>query len=454
MTRSLFRSCGFLAVSLAMLGLCAPEAARADREGFGMRRVLVEVARAQPAKVPIPGSTIQVQGESQNSACQPVAGQLAAQLESELLRADPRLSTDDVRADAVVAVTVLRCEGEERWETRRETKTKRVGEDSDGDPIYRNYETDVRYQILDAQLVVAYKATARRSGANLDADSLESSFSEDYSEGRGAPSLAEVENRLAGEIVEQIVPRLATTSETIRVLLPKGSLKELIPIAEAGLWNKYLETLEREPQRPDSEAESYRRYAIGLAYEVLGYQTDDPETTLRYLEEAAIQYDEALSLNPGEKYFTEPFDPSWAAKAGKGVGRFLLAVAGNESAQDGAERAEAPPPIERVRSALTSYRKLISQREQLASLPAGGGAGPSGGKALAGGGGEAAFGNDQVIDMVHAGLDQAIIVQAIEDTPDCNFDVSPQGLIELSKAQVPGPVIQAMQGASCLSSLG
>lgn len=438
-----------LVFALGSAGFCVAVPAWADREGFGMRRALVEVARVQPASVSIPGSKIWVEGLSQDRNCQPVANHLAATLESEMLNADSRLSSDEVQPDAILELTVLRCDGDEKWESRQVTKLKKVGEDADGDPIYREYETTVRYQVFNAQLVVAYKATVRRSGTSLDADSLESAFRSEHAEGRGAPSLGDIESHLVGEIVGRIVPRLAATNEVIRVLLPKGTLKELIPLAEADLWNRYLEALEREPARPAAEDESYRRYAIGLAYEVLGYRADDPETTLRYLEEAAIHYDEALDMNPEEKYFTRPFKGSWAVKAGKSAGQALLGVLGKGSTQPDASAMDAPPPIERVRSALGSYRQLISQREQLASLSPGGGGSSSGGKSLVGSPAEGGFGNDQVIDMVHAGLAEEIIIQAIEDTLSCNFNVTPQGLIQLSKAQVPSTVIKVMQTAAC-----
>lgn len=55
----------------------------------------------------------------------------------------------------------------------------------------------------------------------------------------------------------------------------------------------------------------------------------------------------------------------------------------------------------------------------------------------------AALTNSDVIKMAQAKIDPAIIVTSIENSQPA-FDVTPQGLIELSSAQVPQPVIAAM----------
>lgn len=51
--------------------------------------------------------------------------------------------------------------------------------------------------------------------------------------------------------------------------------------------------------------------------------------------------------------------------------------------------------------------------------------------------------NSDVVKMAQAKIDPAIIVTSIENSESA-FDVSPQGLINLSSAQVPEPVIAAM----------
>jgi hypothetical protein len=61
---------------------------------------------------------------------------------------------------------------------------------------------------------------------------------------------------------------------------------------------------------------------------------------------------------------------------------------------------------------------------------------------------EAAFGNGAVIEMLKAGLSESVILTAIGDAKQTTFDVSPQGLIELSRASVPVKIIQRIQAVA------
>ncbi len=67
-----------------------------------------------------------------------------------------------------------------------------------------------------------------------------------------------------------------------------------------------LETYETAPPFPKPEDDAYRLYDIGVAYEALAYQSEDQKATMKYLDQAAINYGKAIDAKPDEKYFVEP----------------------------------------------------------------------------------------------------------------------------------------------------
>ena len=93
---------------------------------------------------------------------------------------------------------------------------------------------------------------------------------------------------------------------TLSSMLARGKMDEANNLAEKGLWERYLETLETMTPLPKSTEDAYRLYDIGVAYEALAYQSEDKNATQKFLEKAAINYGKAIDANPGEKLFAEP----------------------------------------------------------------------------------------------------------------------------------------------------
>ena len=226
------------------------------------------------------------------------------------------------------------------------------------------------------------------------------------------------------QVVDRIARRITPTRETIYVLVPKGSLEALGALAEAGQWNLYLEALEKRQPSPKPVDDSYRQYALGTAYEALGYAADEADVTLKYLEQASVYYGKAIETNPGEKYFSKEYESF--------VGNLLKGD------------RQIPPPLQRVQSALVSYRRLEDFRDNYESLLASKAVEDAKSLESGDGGGEA-MDNAAVISMSQAGLDFDIILKAIDSTPRHQFDVSSQGLIELATAKVDKRIIQRIQ---------
>jgi hypothetical protein len=86
---------------------------------------------------------------------------------------------------------------------------------------------------------------------------------------------------------------LVNTNEVIEVYLARGKLDDANKLADAGLWSRMLESLEQMPPLPNQEDDAYRLYNIGVAYEALGYQADDPSTAKKFFDQAAISYGKA-----------------------------------------------------------------------------------------------------------------------------------------------------------------
>jgi hypothetical protein len=236
---------------ITLLLLAAAGLAEAG-EGFGMMsKKSAFVNRIHPPVVHIAGTRIAVRAKSQVEGSDPAAARLQSQLESELLSGDTRLSSDPGDPQTVVEVTLIENQSSERRENRREQRSEDTGQkDSKGKKIWRSVEVTVEYQVISSRFAIAYKVVDTRTGANLNADSILWTFSDDFREGQGAPPLSELESRGIAEVVTDLVRRLTPTTERMGVLIPRGSYDGLVNLAQAGLWNKYQEALEGMPPRP------------------------------------------------------------------------------------------------------------------------------------------------------------------------------------------------------------
>jgi hypothetical protein len=410
------------AAILSWVGMSPVEA----KEGFGITKKTAALVRINPPKVFLMGTRISFKATSQDSQSQGLAETVRSQLESGLINADSRLTADASKPEVLVEVSVLQNDYNEDWQKRQETQRRQVGKDSKGKPVYQDYEVTVDYKTVSYAFRATYKVSDLVKGTNLDGDSVRFDLRKDFREGSGAPQKFDLENSGAAAVVNHVVPRLTPTREKIGVLLPKGSLESFLRLAENGLWNQYLEALEGVSVKPSPIEESYRQYALGTAYEALGYAAEDPEMTLKYLEQAASYYNRALESNPEEKFFSKPYDSFWTSKS-------------------------APAPLYRVKEALVDYRRIKDFRDNYDQLQADKAAASpevAGGKTLATAAGvenSDAVDNEAVIRMVRSGLPDEIVLRSINGAPRYNFDVSPGGLVALAEARVSPRLIERIQ---------
>jgi hypothetical protein len=391
-------------------------------EGFGMMKKTVKLTRVRPPEVFLPGERLGVRVKGEGNAAS-AAPRLKAQIESELLGKNARLKLDDGHPDATLEIAVLQNDYSERWEDRQMVRSVKTGQvDSKNRPIYRDEQITVRFKVVSYTFNTAFKVHDTRADKSLAADVSDWSYKKDFQDGNGSPDSSSLESNAVAYVVGDLTRRLAPTQEIIGVLLPKGSFENAGAFADAGLWSKYLESLEKIQPLKNPADEAYRQYGLGVAYEALGYGADDDETTLKYLEQASLHYNNAVDANPKEGYFTKPY----------------------QSLLFNSRSADAP--LTRVSGALVQYQRMKEFKDATVSAQAGRGA-----KDLREGGagaGDDRVTNQSVISMLRAGLSEQIILTSIASAVHPDFDVSPKGLIQLADAKASQRIIQRIQEAT------
>lgn len=411
----------WLVIGAGLIAVLAPGSAFAG-EGFGsVGKTVVTLNRTRPPEVLLPGTRIAIKATANDPKDQGLAARLGSLLQVQLPQNDKRLSISAAKPETTISVAIVRNEGHTEWETRVYRSKDKNGYVT---------ERSVRYLLVRHDFGATYSATDVRSGANLDSTAIDIAYAQEFQEGNGAPTLEQVAGESAEKAVVQITARLTFTKEPVQVILPEGSLDQAKRYAQAGLWNKYQEALEAMPAKVKPKDEAYRQFALGVAYEALGYAADNPDVALNYLEQASLLYTKAVEMKPEEQFFLEAYG---------GLGGSVFKKGGIT------KKGGAQPPIARVQEAVVQYQKV---KELKAALERGDTvmmASAGGAKSLDA---SSAMDNSAVIDMVQAGIAEDVILTAITSAPQTSFDVSPTGLIQLSKGGVKGNLLRQVQATA------
>jgi tetratricopeptide (TPR) repeat protein len=228
-------------------------------------------------------------------------------------------------------------------------------------------------------------------------------------------------------MAEQIV----NTNEKVDVYLAKskGDLDDGDKEAEAGLWERALETFETAPALSKKEEDAYRLYNIGVADEALGYAAEDPKSAMKLLGDAAVNYGKAIDDKPDEKYFLDP--------------QKRIETALDQYHKLGQEKS-APE----VAEAPAHHETEAPAHQETASLSSGGDGAPApkaaSGKATGSSSGHGLT-NAQVTAMARAGMDDDAIIQAVKGAKAVSFDLTAVGRKHLTDSGVSPAVISAMK---------
>ena len=307
---------------IACLSLATLLTTAARAQDFGFAKERVTLLRKLPGLVHLGGTTIKVRVTGHEGQSD-LARNLRTLLETEFMKDDPRLRVSESNPSAVVTCEVI------SYSHPKPTITKRQGLQT-GKTAAKSQD----YMRVTGSLSVSFQARSA-NGQMLGSDNVTAKYDEEFdssgnttskgvlgtmnsawkrvtggasSESLNPPTDDELQSRLLADAVRQIAIHIVNTREPVEVFLAKklGALDAGDKQAQAGLWQRALETFETAPQFPKLSEDAYRLYNIGVAYEALAYQADDEVTAMKYLDEAAINYGKAIDAKPAEKYFLEP----------------------------------------------------------------------------------------------------------------------------------------------------
>ena len=412
-------------IVIAMLGTGLP-GILPEGPGFGTPKTKVYLQRKLPAFVHLSAGTFRVKVTGRESLVD-VSRDLSAQLETEIMKDDPQLRTEEINPTIVISCQITDYSHPQPTVTQRPNLA-----------AGKNGPKTLPYLRVTGSLSVAFQA--RTGSQSLASNNIIAKYDEEFdsagnnashgvlgtmssawhrvtgsasSEDLNPPTEPELRLKLLTDAVHQIAQHLVNTNETIEVYLAKGKkpLDEGNKQGEAGLWQRALETYETMPQMAKPTDDAYRLYDIGVAYEALAYAAEDEKAAMKFLDEAAINYGKAIDAKPAEKYFLEP--------------------------------------QKRIETAIAHYKELEDQRRPhieaaevvSTSKPAAGALQPRG------------LTNTQVVAMVKAGMDDDTIIQAVRAAKSARFDLSTEAQHELASNGVSASIVAAMKIRAIHSSI-
>jgi hypothetical protein len=437
------RECSFLRnLACCLVILTVP--AQLPAQGFGMSKKKIVLHRKLPAAIQLTATTIAIKATARNPTEVQVAQSLTDTLQVELLKHNLNMRIESASPEVTISSTILSYDTPPRQPFTRSEYVSQNG---------KMVLQPKQYFKITGTLAVAYQVSDR-SGKTLDSDNLTAKYSQDFElasnqaqpndqqklssffnsfkklgkkddknqpeENATPPSPNQLRDNLVRQVVNQIAAHVVTTDEAVEVMLARGKLDEANKLADSNLWSRYLEALEQMPPLPDPADDAYRLYNIGVGYEALAYQAEDRAAAKKFLEQAAINYGKAIDAKQSEKYFLEPQNRIETAVAyyrkleerAKGTQTAVAQKSGPARSSKGVSSKSGGP--------LTN----ASSQERISTT---------------------ALTNDKVIEMFQSGVDEESIILEIQQAPAVQFDVSPDGLIQLARAGVKGKIPAAMR---------
>jgi hypothetical protein len=433
--------------------------------------------RKLPAAIHLTATTFAVKTTARDNAQADVAQSLSEILETDLLKNDSKLHAETKSPEFVISCSITHFEIPPPQSFTRNEVVLEKG---------HSVEEPRKYYKVKGALEVAYQVKDIRSGKVLDSDNLSAKYSKDFEEGSnqagdqslqskmmdpfkravgkkaessGPPTPIELRQTLIHQLVSQIVMTLVNTDENVEVYLARGKLDDADKLAESGLWSRDLETLETMPALKTPKDDAYRLYNIAVAYEALAYQSEDHTAAKKFIEQAAINYGKAIDAKPDEKFFLEPQTrietaaayyrrleqrrPVAATKSAESTESTTQPSPSSKPASDSSEAAGTKSTGAKPKASTSTTAKksatqpstaqpstkppmtnaLIREKEPDAHV----------------------LTNAKVIEMFKGGVDEENIIATIRQAPAVQFDLSPDGQIELAKSGVKGKTVVAMR---------
>lgn len=397
-------------MSVAALFLTAPAAFCADKYDFGsaFTHKSVTLERRLAPEAQLQNTSIDVRFPQGATGLDTT--KLKAQLTTDIIQNAPTIRLVETTPDYEIRITVLNYERPHFENRKQGTTTTKTPVGSATVSFTLVHRTD---QLAVVSGTESYRAmeslyqTASPVGGLLGSmkDSVKNSVDILHHNGSSTPDSDEgLQLRMIQVLALRIASHMVVTSETISVPLARGPVLETADKLAAGKrWEEMAEQLSKQAALPSPGDDAYRRYDIGVADEALGYASSDPQTTMRFLQEASKNYTQAIQDKPDEKYFIECQS--------------------------------------RIESALNRYDQLAARAKQVESIRIADErtAKQSAERHKAGG-----INNADIITLVEHHVDPAIILTRIRTAPTVDFDLGVDGLIALSNAHVPSTIVNEM----------
>lgn len=422
-------------------------------QNFGMAKTKVTLQRKLPALMHLPGDTIRVHVVARSDQAD-LARDLQALLETELLQDDPQLREEEHDPAVTVTCQITNFAHPQPTVTQRPNLLAAKGQPKN--------QTFTR---VTGALSVSFQAKTH-SGATIGSDNVTVNYDQEFdsagnnashgimgsvqsswhrikggtsdSQDDQAPTDAELRSHLLTMAVQRMAEQIVNTRESIDVYLAKnkGALDEGDKQAEAGLWERALETFETAQPLTKKDDDAYRLYDIGVADEALGYSAQDSKAAMKFLDQAAIEYGKAIDAKPGEKYFLIP-----QKRIETAITHYHKLDEMGKAPPEVADNA-APAP-KAVPSAVKAAPSHATHHATDASLR---GSRPlSGTTGSAAGGAARALTNTQVIAMVKAGVADDIVAASVRNAKSVDFDLSLAARRHLTESGVSPAVLDAMK---------
>jgi Plant specific mitochondrial import receptor subunit TOM20 len=421
-------------------------------QGFGTPKKKITLNRKLPPTAHLSGNNFRVEASANGNIQKDVPDDLKTMLEVELQKDDARLSANDRSPDTVITCTVTQY--------AQPTPTTSTSQQYQLGSKKPQNVTATRYTGL---LTVAYQAKDAHSGRTIDSANVTAKYDDEFdqsgsthkgiggkitgtfgtiahgkSEADTPPTAAELKNKLLNDVVKQIASRLVVTDEAVEVLLAQGKLSDYNKLAENARWSDYLEKLETMEPFPSKEDDAYRLYNIGVAYEAMGYTSEDQKAAQKDFQDAAISYGKAADGKPSEKYFVQPQNRIETALVHykklqeEPASTSTTTASGSKSSDTPAKSTKAASTHNASASGSASRTSSSGVAKSLTPVSTPKSSGPP-------------MTNEQVIKMVKANVDEANIIDTIRHASTVSFDLSVDGQVNLANNGVKGNILTAMK---------
>lgn len=398
-------------VAVVAIVFCSFAVCRLDAgEGFGAlnRKIIKELSMPTGPVVQLSATRLElkVQQPGGSFSSSSVAERARALFKGQLMKGDRRFVFTDRDPQLVVEIVITELNADVKY-AECEEKSPLLG-----------YSTGrmVSCDRVIGNASMTFDVRKQPEDFSLDSDNFEFHMDEKYRKGEAHADEKTLQSQMLEAGISKFVRRLVPGTQSVWILLPKGSLETLsTQYAAQNLWSDYWEKLEAIPAKQKLEDEAYRQFALGVACEGLAYSTQDLTRARELLKKAAEHYNTAKEYKPEEKYFVQPW-PYGGFSTDSPVNRIADAISNNQRLIDYYLflKSEASAGAKDIESDLPEEKVEIAD-------------------------------NGTIIEMKKSGVPERSVVQYLEDVKQVCFDVSASGLSALSKARVGERLILLMQ---------